>query len=715
MKKNLLKLSIASIAIASIALTGCNPEPDESDLFTATGETAADYIKRKAELTSFDYVLSRVRLDRNLSSYGEYTCFAPTNEALAAYIDSLWNDPEAPVAHNSMTENSLQGLSDSLCNDIARYHLASGIHNTIEMGGAGSTVNTMLGRPIQTEGVSDSIGRVTLEKEAVIIQPDSIVTNGVVHVIDKVIPRSTRLIFDELERHEDYSIFVEALKLTGLADSVRTSKKDVNYTISDIKDTDTNKSDLYHPEECKVKYTIFAEPDVVLRANGINSIEDLIAYANNAYSEAAEWYDQLTEKGLWNYDTQSYETAVSTGTDYTNRNNALNMFVAYHILYAGMPQNELVYENSSRWVNHWNYVNGCMPFDYYETMLPNTIMKIWEPTGTQLYINRYRTFNTLTDELGTETAGVTGALVNSYGIHQLVNPGVRIARTTDSDLAFDTNISTENGYVHGIRSMLVYDRQVPRGVLHERMRFDSTTFLVEFINNGIRMANSTEMSALNGGGSGNRVAFPLNYFDNVVSYTSENRFRYNVKGAYNAWQSDTFQGWGNYDLAIKLPPVPTGFYEFRIFYTPMSHGGMMQFYMGTSKSLASMQALDIPLDVRIPIDDPRIGSTTFFEEDDMGIATDAALRNRGYMRGLFSYMDHPENHDGSTTVNQRSDKRNASLRKIMCRQQFKQSDEHWFRIKNVIKDETDLKWQFDYIEFVPVDVVDNDTYSEDWY
>ena len=157
------------------------------------------------------------------------------------------------------------------------------------------------------------------------------------------------------------------------------------------------------------------------------------------------------------------------------------------------------------------------------------------------------------------------------------------------------------------------------------------------------------------------MAFPLNYFDNVVSYTPENRFRYNVKGAYNAWQSDTFQGWGNYDLAIKLPHVPTGTYEFRIFYTPMAHGGMMQFYLGTSPSLSSMQAIDIPLDVRIGIDDPRIGSTTFFEEDDMGIATDAALRNRGYMRGLFSYQDHPENHDGgSTDHNQRSEAQRLS-------------------------------------------------------
>ena len=43
--------------------------------------------------------------------------------------------------------------------------------------------------------------------------------------------------------------------------------------------------------------------------------------------------------------------------------------------------------------------------------------------------------------------------------------------------------------------MLVYDELVPKGVLHERMRFDSTTFLVEFINNNIRMSNYSEMKA----------------------------------------------------------------------------------------------------------------------------------------------------------------------------------------------------------------------------
>ena len=703
MKNSLIKLSGRMLAFGALSLglglfTSCNPEPDESDLFTATGETVADFIKRKAELSSFYYILQRVGLDRNLSSYGEYTCYAPNNEGVARYIDSLYNDAESVLPHNGMTENSLEGLTDSICNEIARYHLSTGVNTTIDMGGGSGTISTMLRIPITTDGSSGSI---TLNQVARIIQADSLVTNGIVHVLDRVVPRNTRLLPEELDRISEFSIFSEALKLTGLDDSLKRTKKDMVYTIADYKDT--NGQDLYHPDECLIMYTIFAEPDSVMRKNGINDINGLIDYANRIYGDAANWYDYPVEKGF----------SISTGTDYTNRFNALNMFVAYHLLYAGMPVDQLVYENNDKWqkAKTWNYVNDAQPFDYYETMLPATLLKIWQPQPKQakksLFINRYVAFNTLTDELGT---------MGSAEMHQEIRKGVKINRPGDTDGA-PTNIQTFNGYIHSLQGMLVYDELVPKGVLHERMRFDSTTYLVEFINNGFRMSTSAEMSALNGGGSGFRVAFPLDYFDNVRSYTSENRFRYNIKGAYNAWQSDTFQGWGDYDLAVKMPPLPTGNYEFRLFYTPMGHGGMMQFYMGTSNSLQSMMALDIPLDVRIPKDDPRIGSTAFYNEDDLGVATDAALRNRGYMRGLFSYVDHPEYGDGnSTDHNMRSDARNASFRRILCRQQFKQSEEHWFRIKNVISSgQLDLKWQLDYVEFVPLDVVDNDTYSEDWY
>ena len=79
----------------------------------------------------------------------------------------------------------------------------------------------------------------------------------------------------------------------------------------------------------------------------------------------------------------------------------------------------------------------------------------------------------------------------------------------------------------------------------------------------------------------------------------------------------------------------------------MPHGGMMQFYWGTSKNVQEMTALSIPLDVRIMQDDPRIGWSAFYEEDDQGIATDEAMKNRGYMRGPFSCRGHAGD-DGDT-------------------------------------------------------------------
>jgi len=686
LNKNLSLLGAAMLAVV-FGFTACNIEPDESDLYTSTGETVETFIKADSTLTSFNYILKRVGLDKRMSTYGQYTCYAPSNDAVALYIDSLYNDTEAVIPHNGMTENSLEGLSDSLCNDIAKYHLADGLYSILEMGGNGATITTMLGRPISAR--TDTLGQTVLNDVAVITSEDNEVTNGLVHIINAVVPRSTRNIAETMKRLEDYTLFSEALERTGLADSLTLSKKDKEYTITDR--DDTNGNELYYPTECKLGYTIFAETDALFAQKGITTFEQLVEYANNVYGNAASWYDYLGEVGA----------TVSTGDDYTNRYNALNMFVAYHILKMSMAQDQLVFENKSGVspsVSKWNYVNGGEPYDYYATMLPNTLIKIWEPSqiNKTLYINRYKTFNTLTDEVGT---------MGSDAMHTLVYKGVEIERK---------DIMAYNGYIHPIKDILVYNSQVPNGVLHERLRFESTTFLPEFINNGFRYMSMTEVSNLNGGGSGARIAFPLDYFDDVICYTSETTLRYNVKGDYRAYQADAFQGWGQYDVAVRLPHVPSGTYEFRLFYSPMAHGGMMQFYLGTSSNVQEMLALDIPLDVRIDESDPRIGWTAFYEEDDLGIATDEAMRNRGYMRAPCSFRGHPDGTGDMQANNCRGDG-TVTLRRILGRVQMKQSEDYWFRIKNVIPDETDLKWQLDFIELVPVDVVDNDQYSEDWY
>ena len=681
-------------------LASCENEPDGDDLYTATGKTINDYIVEDADLTSFEYILQRIGLDKSLSAWGTYTCFAPTNDGVTAYIDSLWNDDECRTPHNGLTANSLEGLTDSLCTDIAKYHLLNGEYSVVDLAESSGSLNTLLGYMVSTE-VKDGY---TMMNKSRIISADNEAVNGIFHKVDDVIARSSRLIGDEMDHVEGYSIFNEALKLTGLDKLMVMAKKNETYTINDnwdVSTSDGTKTDaLYWPEECRLGYTILAESDQVLANHGIHNINELIAYANEQYKDCAEWYDYVNEKGI----------KVSTGDDYTNQWNCLNMFVRYHCLEISMAKDQFVFESGSN--VYWNYNNticGGEPYDYYETMLPHTLIKVWEPqayacgTSTngmskRLYINRYRPNNTLTDEVGT---------LGSAAMHGTIRENIRI----------DTSVNRQayNGYIHGITDMLVYDWSVKNEVLHERMRFDATTFLHEYINNGFRYKSMQDISAMNGGGSGARIAFPLNFFDNVHCYNDQNKLRYNVKGAYRSFQADAFQGWGNYDLAIKMPPVPTGNYEMRMFYSPMQHGGFMQFYLGTSSDISSMQPLGIPLDVRIGASDERIGWTDTSEEDDRGIETDRALRNKGYMRGPFSYRGHGDSYVEAISGNGncRTDG-TVVLRKILTTQQFRQSEEYWLRIKNMLSNGDALKWQLDFVEFVPVDIVNNDQYQEDW-
>ena len=103
------------------------------------------------------------------------------------------------------------------------------------------------------------------------------------------------------------------------------------------------------------------------------------------------------------------------------------------------------------------------------------------------------------------------------------------------------------------------------------------------------------------------------------------------------------------------------------------------------------------------------------EEDDRGIETDRALRNKGYMRGPFSYRGHGDSYVEAISGNGncRTDG-TVVLRKILTTQQFRQSEEYWLRIKNMLSNGDALKWQLDFVEFVPVDIVNNDQYQEDW-
>ena len=154
---------LLGMAVMALGLVSCNPEPDESNRFNSVKQTLGMAIDERENLSSFNYILQRSGMDRVLDAYEQVTCFAPTNDAIQAYIDSLYTDEmsvdgENNLLHNGMTSNSLEGLTDSLCNDIALYHIVGSPISMVELQG---TKTTMLKMPISV-GNDDISGLVQI-------------------------------------------------------------------------------------------------------------------------------------------------------------------------------------------------------------------------------------------------------------------------------------------------------------------------------------------------------------------------------------------------------------------------------------------------------------------------------------------------------------------------------------------------------------------------
>lgn len=703
-RKNVWKAALWLAIPASMTFFSCKEDIDESNLYTFTGETIQDYLENRPEqFSSFNYILERIGYDNIMSAYGNYTCFAPDNEAVAAYVDSLYNDTvdvtdwkvDGKVIHgrNGMTAEGLEGLNDSLCRDIALIHLLYQKVLSVEMV-KDATFSTMLKRDINT--FTDSVsGKTFVNTYSALTKMDNELENGVVHEIDHVITRSNNLVLGELERNPRFSLFTQAIKACGLEDSLSVLKRE-GILIPQKAGTGKGAGKIYIPEECLVGFTIFAEENNVLKNNGINSLEDLAAYANKVYEKCAYpkvegktdgWYDFYRNHGI----------QVSTGNDYESPYNALNMFIRYHIVKYKVPYTRLV--------NSYNEVAGVPLYEYYETMLPYTLLKV-STAYNYLYVNRWQAYSTLTNQVaGLGTGG---------DFDDVKRTGLMIDR--------GTQIEALNGYIHPIQGMLVYDYDVPNGVLKERMRFDDISLLPEMMTNGLRRIDAAEVKNRNGQNSGSfggddAVRLPTNYCEHLVVYNGDNTELYYLPGQAVGWsnyQGDELLCMGPYDFAFRLPPVPDDTYELRMGYTANGNRGMVQIYLGSSSELSSMQPLDIPVDMRnTPVNnqdgspDVNSGWCDWQKTDDMGVETDASMHNLGWMRGPLYYTVGP---GGATIARSNAE----DLRRVITKRDFKQG-ENWLRFKTVLPKNTSTEFHLDYIEFCPANVYNNEKYAEDMY
>ena len=97
----------------------------EDSIFTFTGQSLYDNLTSNHAFSCFTYLLQRTGYDKNLSTYGTITVFVPTNKGLEAYASKLYNDITANTPHHGMSENSVEGLPDSICQRIVKQHIIS--------------------------------------------------------------------------------------------------------------------------------------------------------------------------------------------------------------------------------------------------------------------------------------------------------------------------------------------------------------------------------------------------------------------------------------------------------------------------------------------------------------------------------------------------------------------------------------------------------------
>lgn len=189
---------------------------------------------------------------------------------------------------------------------------------------------------------------------------------------------------------------------------------------------------------------------------------------------------------------------------------------------------------------------------------------------------------------------------------------------------------------------------------------------------------------------------------------------------------------GPVDVSLRLPPVPTGTYEIRIPYPPTASGSVRQVYYGTSSDTTKMVPLGEPFDTKYPnisLEEDRrtTGLLLVSELNDNGEESDAVLRTNGYMRAPASfsrgtlnqwktpaYSAYQIESTPSNSCRYEEGYGTSLLRKILGTVYLEQGKEHWLRFKS-LEEYDNQSFFFDCIELVPVSVVNNPTYTEDWY
>ncbi len=270
--KSLFKWLVLVPIVLAFTITQPSCRKQHLDVLTDTTVNIVGYLKKNpSRFTNIVKMLDRVNISSFLNAYGAYTFFAPTDDAIALYLKKY-------------NKSSVDDLDTATIRAICKFHIIQDTLTTRNFTDGKLPTITMYGQYLIT-GVGtakDGSSVPLINRQALVTLPNVLTGNGYVHEIDHVLEPATQTIAQMITADTRYTIYAQALKATGLYDSL-------NQPITAT--TDTTRRFL----------TFLAETDSVLKLAGYASYNALKTRFNNTGNPA-------------------------------NHNDSLYLYIAYHIV-----------------------------------------------------------------------------------------------------------------------------------------------------------------------------------------------------------------------------------------------------------------------------------------------------------------------------------------------------------------------------------------------
>ena len=686
------------LCIAGAMLTAaCTEEIDTSARYVFRERTIAGYLEDHSQFSEYVRLLKEQKVSdvsettvyQLMTAYGYYTCFAPTNEAIQLYLDSLAIKGIVPEANWDAFPD--KRTLDSIRSVIVFNSLLDGTKQekkiyTTEFPKVNEEfeINTMADRKISaTYPNKNDMDSVCIDGICPVSKKnrDIETINGCIHQVGYVINPSNETLGSTLHKYaidfkSNFSVIARLVETCGLIDTltrVRDERYEKLYREGAFPTFhwDLLNVDVEAPEHRKFGFTLFAETDEFWERTLGKSCKDI------TIGDVIEWVDN---QGF-------YPDAVNDG-DYQNEDNLLNRFVTYHLLPERIPVDKLALHYNEKGYNYRN--KNAVPtipvWAHYVTMGKRRLLRIWESYESGgPYLNRFPKLNNGRHE--------------DYHEKECSEENKGIQIVTDETTSI---IKLINAIIYPIDEPLAYSEHVRNELAKVRLRYDAYEFQPEAMNNDMRV-----MSYFT------RYKFSSDddkqYFENLTVNNKETEFML-LNGRDQNWpnyQADEVLAEGVYDITLTLPPVPKyGVYEIRMGVSTYSGTrGICQVYWGSRKD--QLVAQGIPVNMQLGGNSvPNIlGWEVDTDDDDYNAEVDKKMRNNGFMKGPEYIVANA----GGRETNRMSA---TSTRRIVVREPMSPDVVYYMRFKTV-QDSRKKQLFVDYLEWCPKEVYDNPENPED--